>query len=275
MQRTFTRIMAAAAVVGLAACSDATSPPADTTPNGLLNESLINNDVAVASAEVIIGDIAQMSANESFAGLPSSTPPFGLFTVPQDFSVTRTRTCYDATNTAQAQCDAQTTASIVFTLTIDGSFARTSSGPRGTDSMEVAFHRARNLTVSGLLGTETSRTHDGVGTSSDTSHFVGIHEERTLVRDAVSASVDSVQSVVFNLPHAANPFPVSGSIVRHVTGSVTLTVNDSTATRSFDRLIRVTFPPDGQGNVTMTITAGGTTKTCLLNLVTHRVTGCQ
>jgi predicted RecA/RadA family phage recombinase len=273
MNRTFARLLAVAALAGIAACTDVTSPA--NISSALLSEAQVTNDLAVSSAEVVANDIGEMIANEVFAGMPSARPSFDLFGSPPGVTVNRTRSCLDQNGQAQSQCDPLTTASIVFTLTMNGSFTRTASGPRGTDSMTVAVHRTRNTTVSGLLGTETSRTHDGLGTSTDTTHLVGIHENVTLERVVAEASVDSVQSVVFNLPRAANPFPVSGKIVRRVTGTVALTVNGQTANRAIDRVVTVTFPPDGQGNVTMTITAGGTTKTCQLNLVTRQVTGCQ
>lgn len=272
MKQSLTRVLAVVAVAGLAACSDTTAP-IDT--NSLLSDAQVTNDVAVSSAEVVANDISEMIANEVFAGMPGAAPSFSLFGSPPGVTVNRTRTCLDQNGQAQSQCDLQTTASIVFTMTMNGSFARSATGPRGTDSMTVNLHRTRNTTVSGLLGTETSRTHDGIGTSADTTHFIGVHENVTLDRVVEEAGLDSVQGVVFNLPRAANPFPVSGAIVRRVVGTVTLTVNGQTATRTIDRRVAVAFPADGQGNVTMTITAGGTTKTCQLNLVTRQVTGCQ
>jgi len=268
MQRTLTRVLALAAVAGLAACTDATT--ALTTPNALLTDAQVTNDLAVSSADVVVDDINAMIGNEAFAGLPAPGP---LPTPP--VTVSRTRTCFDQNDVQQAQCDPLTTASVLLTMSMDGNWGRTATGPRGTDSLEVAVHRARTLTISGLLGTETSRTHDGVGASHDTTHLIGVHENVTLDRVVDEASVDSVQGVVFDLPRAANPFPVAGQIVRRVTGTVTLTVNDQTASRSIDRIVVVTFPPDGQGNVPMTITAGGNTRTCQLNLVTRVVTGCQ
>jgi len=266
MQRTLTRVLAMAAAVGLAACSDTTSP---VSADLLLSDAQLTNDVAVSAADVAVDDINAMIGNEVFAGLAAAGP-----LASPGVTITRSRTCYDQNDQPQAQCDAQTTASILFTVSMDGNFGRTAIGPRGTDSLTVAVHRARSTTVSGLLGTETFRIHDGVGASHDTTHLVGIHQNVTLDRLVAEASVDSAQSVRFDLPRASNPFPVSGKLVRRVTGTVTLTVNDSTATRTFDRMVVVTFPADAQANVPMTITAGGTTKSCQLNLVTRRVTGC-
>ena len=143
-------------------------------------------------------------------------------------------------------------------------------GPRGTETMTLASHRTRQMTISGLAGQETSRTHNGFGTSRDTTTFTGTRDGETLTRIMVEASNDSVQGVVFNLPHASNPWPVSGTIVRSTAGSVDITAGARHENRSFTRRITVTFPADAQGNVTITINA----KTCQLNLVTHAVTGC-
>jgi hypothetical protein len=273
MDRTIARLLSAASLAGLAACSETTAP-ITTTANGLLTDQQVTADVAVSAGAAIVDDLGEMISPLAFQGL-APEPRFHLFGFPPGVTVTRSRTCFDANGAPQQACDASTTASMQLTMTMNGSFTRFAEGPRGTDSMTANLHRERNLTVSGLLGTETSRTHDGVGTADDTTRFKGVHQNVTVERLVTESAVDSVRAVVFALPHAANPFPVSGSIVRRVTGDITLTVNDSTATRSFTRRIEVTFPADGQGNVTMTVTVNGTTKTCQLNLVTRRVTGCQ
>lgn len=274
MQRS--RILTHAAVLallaGLGACSsDNTVAPATSS---LLNDQLVNNDVAVSSGDAIVTDIGQMVANEVFAGMAPAAS-FDLFGSPLGLNVSRSKTCYDQNDQVQAQCNDTTTSYIVFHLQLDGSFSGAFTGPEGTDTMSAVVHRLRDLTISGLLGHETSRTHDGVGSAHDTTDFVGIHETRTLRRHKDENALDSVISVVFDLPHASNPWPVSGKIVRYVDGTVSLQVNDSTWTRSFNRRVEVDFPPDNQANVTLTITYGSTTKTCLLNLVTRRVTGCQ
>jgi hypothetical protein len=126
------------------------------------------------------------------------------------------------------------------------------------------------MVISGLAGTETSRTHNGFGASNDKTTFVGTKDGVTLTRVMTEVSNDSVQGVVFNLPHASNPWPVSGTIVRNTTGAIEVTLGDRTESRNFTRRVTVTFPADAQGNVTITIN----TRTCQLNLVTHAVTGC-
>jgi hypothetical protein len=274
MNRIPSRLLTVVAALGLAACSETTDPGASTSASALLTDQQVTADVAVSAGAAIVDDLGEMVSPLSFQGL-APEPSFHLFGFPPGVSVTRTRTCFDANGVQQQACDPATTASMLLTMAMNGSFTRVADGPRGTDSMTAQLHRTRTLTISGLLGTETSRTHDGVGTADDTTRFKGVHQNVTIERLVEEAAVDSVQAVVFNLPHAANPFPVSGTIVRRVAGDITLTVNDSTATRTFSRRIEVTFPADGQGNVTMTVTVNGTTKTCLLNLVTRRVTGCE
>jgi hypothetical protein len=274
--RLLTHAIALGALVGLAACGDNSVAP---LTSGLLNDRLINNDVAVSAGDAFVTELGLMLGNEGAMGGMGMAPrvAFDLFGDPgSGWTVSRTHTCYDANDQPQAQCNDTTTSYIVFTLKVDGNFARNSTGPEGTDSMTAAVHLDRTHTISGLLGHETSRTHDGHGTSNDTTSFVGIHEDRTLRRTSYESALDSVIGLVFDLPHASNPFPTAGRIVRYANGSITLTVNDSTWTRTFDRKVEIVFPPvDIQGNVTLTITHDGTTKTCLLNLVTRRVTGCQ
>jgi hypothetical protein len=105
-----------------------------------------------------------------------------------------------------------------------------------------------------------------VGTSDDT---VTIQREG-LTKTVAESSIDSVINVVFNLPRDTNPWPVSGSIVRRVEATITIT-GPREETRTLSRRIEVTFPPDSQGNVTIQV--GDVT--CTLNLVTRRVTNCS
>ena len=135
-------------------------------------------------------------------------------------------------------------------------------------------HRVRDWTLTRNFSTaatpvEVSRTHDGVGTSADTLTYANATTDVTRVHD--EAAVDSVVGVTFNLPHASNPWPVSGTIIRHVSrprGDRSPTRNE---TRDVTRRVTVDFPADAQGNVVLHVND----KTCNLNLVTHAVTGCH
>lgn len=265
---SLSRITAVALLaLGAAACDDSTSAPA------LISEQELTTDLAAEAGEAIVSDIQLMVGNESFAGF-SVTPGFNL-SEPADVVVNRTRTCFDAQGNAQQQCDPNTTASVQLTVSRDGTFSRSHEGPRGTEELSGSVHQARTLTISGLAGQETSRTHNGTGTSRDTVDFTGVHDGVTLTRHVTTASDDTVSSVVFNLPHSQNPWPVSGTIVRNASGTITISVsggaNDRSETRSWQRRTSVTFPADAQGNVTVQIND----KTCNLNLVTRRVTNCS
>jgi hypothetical protein len=262
--KSFSLLLAAAAL-GLAACSDTTTP-------AIVSDAVVTADVVATSGEAIAADVGDLLGNELSVGLALPVAGgFNLFANPPGRNVTRTRTCFDAQNVAQTACDPVTTASIQFTVTVDDNVTRTNTGPRGSESMNIAIHRSRQMTISGLAGQETSRTHNGFGASHDTTTFTGTKDGLTLTRIMTEASADSVQSVVFNLPHTSNPWPVSGMIVRNTAGSVDVTLGDRHETHSFTRRVTVTFPADAQGNVTITINA----KTCQLNLVTHAVTGCS
>lgn len=252
-------------VVALAACNDATIP-------ALVDDQQLTQDVAATSGDAIATEVGTLLGNEVNAALPGPRPSFSLFGDPADLVVNRTRTCYDGTQ-VQTQCDPITTDSVVLTLTIDGSFTRQHTGPRGTETMTRAVHQARRHVISGLDGQETSRTHNGAGAGNDTTQFTATANEggASHSRTVTESSLDSVQNIVFNLPHATNPWPVSGSIVRRVTGQVTATSGDRTETRSFSLRVSVTFPADNQGNVTIQINE----RTCTLNLVTRTITNCS
>ncbi len=254
MKRLAFRLCSTAVAFALVACGESTSPAA------LLTDEDIATDVATTSGSAIAIDVRNMVDNWSGGGFPAGAAPLAS---PPVVDVTRSRTCYDASDVQQTQCDPTTTAKVVIHLTVDGTVNDTTE--RGT--VEAAFHRVRDETITGLAGTETSRTHNAVGSSSDTSTFVGSRG----TRHATETSLDSVVDVVFNLPRASNPWPVSGQIVRNVSGTVTHTGEQGTATRSYTRRVAVTFPADSQGNVTIQIND----HTCNLNLVTRQVTNCQ
>ena len=249
-------------VLAATACSDATS-------NSLTSDSELTADLFATAGDAMAADVQELLQNEIFVGaaLPNSSSPVPLFT-PPSWNVVRTRTCYDAQQQQQAQCDAATTASIVLTVAIDGSVERQHSGPRGSETIVIAVHRDRQLTISGLAGTETFRVHDGFGSSTDTSTFSGTHDGVSHLRVIREASNDTAEAVRFNLPHSTNPWPVSGRIIRNSAGTIDVTVGDRHGTRSFTRRVVVTFPADNQGNVPITIND----RTCTLNLVNRTVT---
>jgi hypothetical protein len=239
--------IAAAALGGVAACTEAVAPE--------LSDVEVVQDLALSSGDAIALDVSELVANEVFGGFGGAP---AMDNAPAEVTVTRSRTCYDENGTAQDQCDGLTTASMRIQVTLDGT--------RQRENFIANIHRTRDLVISGLLGQETSRTHNGVGTANDTTTL----QRSGFTRTVRESSVDSVVNIVFNLPHANNPWPVSGQIIRNVNATITIT-GPREETRTISRRVVVTFPADAQGNVSIQIG----TNACTLNLVTRQVTNCS
>lgn len=254
-------LVLAAGLMGLAACEESTAPAS------LVDEALVTADVAQAAGDAIANDVAILIGNEVNAALPAAGINFDLFGVRADsLSTTRTKTCYDAANVVAANCSPATTRRIVFHVSVFG----TRSGTNFT----AVVHRVRDWTVTRNFDTavppaEVSRTHDGVGTSADTTTHT--NPTAAITRTHAASSTDSTIAVTFNLPRASNPWPVSGMMVKRLSVHTTFHGPNGTDSRDFQKRVEVDFPADAQGNVVMKINE----KTCNLNLVTRAVTNCQ
>jgi hypothetical protein len=248
--------------IGLAACGKDSTAPAS-----LIDDTQVTADVAASAGEAIANDVVSLVGNEIAGALPTAGISFDLFGVQGDSVATvRTKTCYDAANAVVANCAPLTTRRIVFHVTMDG--FRTGALVTGR------VHHIRDWTLTRNFNTaappvEVSRTHDGIGTSADTLTYANAATSVTRIHD--EASVDSTVGVTFNLPHASNPWPVSGKMIRNVSVHVTVTSPTRNESRDETRRVEVDYPADAQGNVVMLVNA----KTCNLNLVTHAVTGCH
>ena len=255
-----------AAAAGLAACNDSMSS------TQLISDEELSRDIAASAGDAIATSIATIAANEADGGLSGASVQSSVMAAnSQNLNFNRTRTCFDASGAVMASCTPiSSVRKIVTHVTIDGT--RSGSHPArngGTATWEGDVHRVADDTlVRNFTGsTETSRTHTGVITANDTTHFSNGDIDRT----ASEAAVDSIKGVTWNVPRSSNPFPVSGSIKRVVSVHIVVTKGSETQTRTFNRTITVSFPADAQGNVTLTIND----KTCQLNVVTRAVTNCQ
>jgi hypothetical protein len=254
-------LVLAAGLMGLAACEKSTAPAS------LVDEALVTADVAQSAGDAIANDVAILIGNEVNAALPAAGISFDLFGVRADsLSTTRTRTCYDGADAVVANCGPATTRRIVFHVSVFG----TRSGTNFT----AVVRRVRDWTVTRNFDTavqpaEVSRTHDGVGTSADTTTHT--NPTTAITRTHAESSTDSTIAVTFNLPRASNPWPVSGMMVKRVSIHSTFQGPNRTDSRDFQKRVEVDFPADAQGNVVMKVNE----KTCNLNLVTHAVTNCQ
>jgi hypothetical protein len=245
---TSTRLICAlAAVAGLVACTDLNAPSD-------LTDTQMAADLAASSGDAIATDIGQAILNEGMFAGAAGMNAAGMVEDTSSLNVVRTRTCYDAQD-AVVQCGPGAV-SMRVTATIDGTVQR--------GNFSGVIHRTRDLTITGLGSGSTTRTHNGVGTSNDTTTFTGSRGSR----HAEESASDSIINLVFHLPHASNPWPLSGQIIRNVDASITLTRSDNTTVnRIIDRRVVVTFPADAQGNVAIQVGD----LSCTLNLVTHRV----
>jgi hypothetical protein len=255
-------LVAVAAVCGaaLAGC-DSTNPATQ-----LLDDATVTNDVAASAGDAMAAHIEGMVGNETsgpFSGLMAGDGiPMSNAT-----STNRTTTCYDAAGAVVTNClPIASVRRIVTSMTITGTRSRVDTINGAVRGFTGAVHRAMVDTVTRNFNgtTETSRSHTGSGTGNDTTTFT----QGDVTRVATESSVDSVKAVTWAVPRSAHP--ISGSLVRVVSGKVTLTKGTRTETLNYSRTITVTFPPDANGNVTMTIG----TKTCTLNLVTRKVGSC-
>lgn len=255
-----------------AACSEgATDPSLETIPT-------LNADVATALADGV-GEDVQIMRDLTLglrtglmflptAALPPEGCPFNATTGWHEcaartvgpLTILRQYAFYNAGGTAQQEYDADLTASIRVKRAVDGEMARDTD--RG--SVEGDVHHDRDLTVSGLQGSETRRTWNGTGHSEITrTRVVDDRGSRTYQMEADVVVKDVV------VPHPNNedrdPWPQSGTITSHVTGSVT--VNDQT--RTFERTVVITF--DGTQFAHATVNGTGGNGTFDIDLANRRL----
>ncbi|MFI5244319.1 MAG: hypothetical protein ACHQQR_03770 [Gemmatimonadales bacterium] len=188
-----------------------------------------------------------LSAPVSFTSGPGNgctlNPADGRFDCPPQINangvtVVRSLAFYDASGTQMNHFDS-TTASMNVQSTENGVIA----GAAGADTV----NGSRNLTATGLLGHNTTRIWNGTGGGTHGAFWSDSAASRT-----ADVSYNSTFSdVVVALPRSSNPYPVSGSISRVVTGSGVVTKGDSTKTVTISRTVGITF--NGTEFVPMTV----------------------
>jgi len=260
-KRSFVVAMVALATSGVIVTS-CSGDSATGTVSSLLSDSTATLDVATTAGDAISTSVETMAANEvatlSFDVLRSVSAS-------NAFTVSRTKTCYDASAVVVAGCSPLSSVrKIVSLVKLDGSRGSSSTVTGGAaTSWSGAIHRVSNDTTvrnfsTAATPTEISRTHSDVIVGHDTTMF----SDAKTTRNHVEVSHDTVKGVTWN---------ISGSIVR--VDSVHVTVTKATQTETIDRVhvVEVNFPADAQGNVVLKVDA----KTCSLNLVSHVISGCK
>ena len=242
----------AAAFLLVAACSDSLNDPLTSA-----EEAALNFDVAAYAGDATVDDIAMMT-DEADQVLPVG--PFFLEHGPghgrlSDYEVSRSVTFYDGDDPPGEMLayDPLLTASINMVFEMSGSRARETD--RGTLTHTIS--RMRDMTVSGLLGTETERTWNGTGSSAKNSSIVS---DATGDRSYSFSASSIITNVVIPVPRGSG-WPLSGTIERTVTAE--WVVGDEVRERM--RTVLVEF----NGTHLVPITVNGETFT--LNLETREI----
>ena len=205
-----------------AACSDTTAPADD---------ALLDADIALVAADAALEDLQMM--NTGFGGLGSAPAP--LATPPREIS--RTVIFFDANGNVQEAYDPHLTASIDIVADMSGEVTR--------DTWTAEITRHRELTITGLLGDETSRTWNGNGNGSVERSQ---HDDDGGTRSYDMTSTSVITNVVRGIPREDNPYPLSGTITRDI--SVTI-VNGPNGDETRQRTAVITF--DGTQFATLTV----------------------
>ena len=254
--KTLIRCGALTCAVVLGACSgDSTGTQA--TP-------LLNADVATVVADNTGDDVDIMREPVFFVALPiGAGPQFGAGTGDLNpsnctynastqrlecpsvtragtLTITRSYAFWDASNTPQNHYDALLTAKANIQTHI--------TGERTGDNWTASIDRTRDMTVTGLAGTETQRTWNGTGTSTAThSRHNDSGDERSY---NISCTL-TVADVVVPVPNGDTPhFPLSGTITHNCTITFVGGPRDG---QTVQRTATVTF----NGTATATVNVGG------------------
>lgn len=263
-----TRILVAGLVVAAAACSGGDSTGLAT------DDATITADISNAAADGIaedvdvmvgmdgtIGHSANLSGNlegpgDYRPGLTGCTFANGSFTCPDTLrnglSVTRTITLLDAQGQSESAYDPLLTASIHVVADI--------SGDRTHGPWTATVTRHRDFTISGLAGTETTRTVNGTG-NENVSNSRDTRNPRAY--NLVCSSLVTNVVLPVRSSDGGNGWPVSGTINRTCTITVTAGPN---AGKTTTRTVTITF--DGSSTPTATINGAPFT----IDLAAHTAT---
>jgi hypothetical protein len=154
--------------------------------------------------------------------------------------VERSYMFFDAQNAVQQAYDALLTAKANVKTHVHGE----KSGEHWTATID----RSRDMTVTGLAGTETQRTWNGTGTSSATRSRHTEGGDRSYDIDCTLTVAD----VVVPVEHGQDRFPLSGTITRACTITIDGGPRDG---QTLQRTLVVTF----NGSQTATLTIGDRT----------------
>ena len=208
--RTRTGLFALAAIgaTTLVGCSG--DDPTGTTAL----DQMIDADLAMVAADGTIEDVQAL--RDAQHG--------GFFM--DNRSGARTVQFFDAAGVEQDAYDELTTASIYMTMEMSREIER--------DGWSASVSRTREMTVTGLEGVETTRTVNGVGSEAITRSR---HSDTEGLREREMTGTRTIEDVVHTVPFEDNPYPLSGTITREMT----VTVTTEAGTRTHTRTVIITF----------------------------------
>jgi hypothetical protein len=251
----FTRFVAAAAALLLAvtSCRDASSGPSDPV-------DVLTADVAVVAGDAAFEDVNVIYTQLGAFGVPTGDiqrtggwrgacpydAPTGRFTCPprtgENITITHSYGFRDAAGQPQSAYDATTTDTANFRSTMTGSVTR--------DRWSATIARERDITASGLAGAETQHTINGFGSSTESRSR---HTDGG-VRSYTMAATATFTNVVVPFPRSRGAWPLSGSITRQVTASRDGDGGSTAATRTATLTFNGTrFATLNVGNRTFTV----------------------
>ena len=211
-----------------------------------ITDLAITADFAVLAADGMAEDVEMMGGPAGIhgfglfggAGGPLAGRDLGCRALERpNLTVTRTCTFSDAQGGPQASYDPATTASVRIQTAV--------TGERAHDRWSASIDRNSDVIVTGLAGAETQRTWNGTGSEDVTrSRHVDGQEARGYT---VEGTV-TITNVVVPVPHGPGNWPLSGTIVRTISGEIT---TGPRAGETFTRTATVTF--NGTSTVTMTV----------------------
>lgn len=195
---------AAVLALGVAACEDGT------TDTHAFDDEGLRLDVALVAADGMFQDLAHMQSPTTWAGTGFSPEAAGI-EVQGSKTFSKTVTFYDAAGNVQTNCDPETTASMHIVSHLTREVTHT--------FWSAEIERQRDMTVTGLEGTETERTW--TGTSSGTVKR-SAHPEGLALRTYDMTSSAVITNVVRGVPRADHPYPLSGTITRTINAIITV-----------------------------------------------------
>jgi len=280
------RLIAAACALaaGVAACSSS----ADLLTNALSLQLSADDSaqaVAVPAGQSAAADLDLLSSTGTLLGFdvaPGSTAPAAdraalsasfaaasgctldsatyIYTCPSatlhGLSRIRTVEFFDSTGAPMLDFNDTTTASIHVTATATGALA--------TAHAADTVSRTRDMTITGLLGRNTTRTWNGTGSDTSSAYWA----DSTATRTANVSAASTFTDIVVTLPRSTNPWPASGTITRDATGTATVTKQGITRSLTVTRTVTITFNGTefvplmvGTNAYTLDLATGAVTKT--------------